>query len=69
MDPNCELCRAGKIQRSQRRRSDKQGNGKPDPLPEPEQFGDSVTGDHQILGDDEHSRHGLSCTVKGFRIQ
>eukprot|EP00973_Karenia_brevis_P091996 12410226-Karenia_brevis.AAC.1 len=58
MDPNCELCRAGKIQRSQCRRSEKRGHGKPDPSPEPEQFGDSVTGDHQIMGDDEFSRHG-----------
>eukprot|EP00973_Karenia_brevis_P018818 2578824-Karenia_brevis.AAC.1 len=58
MDPNCEFCKAGKIQRSQCRRSEKKGHGKPDPLPEPVKFGDSVAGDHQILGDDEYSRHG-----------
>eukprot|EP00973_Karenia_brevis_P092936 12414736-Karenia_brevis.AAC.1 len=32
--------------------------GEPDALPEPEEVGDSVTGGHQFLGDDEHSRHG-----------
>eukprot|EP00973_Karenia_brevis_P030023 4138792-Karenia_brevis.AAC.1 len=57
MDPTCEFCRAGKIQRSQCRRSDKEGHCKPDPLPKPQQFGDSVTGDHQNLCAHEHSRH------------
>eukprot|EP00973_Karenia_brevis_P017203 2363368-Karenia_brevis.AAC.1 len=65
MDPNREFCRARTIQRSQ---CHKKGHGKPDPLPEPEYFGDSITGDHQILGQKMPLAAGLSCKVKGVSV-
>ena len=52
-DPNCPICNQGKSTRSQCR---SKKHGKPDQLPEPKNFADSIMADHKILNDDDASR-------------
>ena len=48
LDPNCPICQRAKPQRSGMR---SKVYGRPDDLPKPEAFGDSITADHAILND------------------
>ena len=52
-DPDYPVCSQGKSTRSQCR---SKKYGKPDQLPEPKKFGDSITADHKILNEDDASR-------------
>ena len=52
-DPNCPICNETKSTRSQCR---SKTSGKPDELPKPLKFGDSITADHKILNDNDASR-------------
>ena len=53
-DPNCEICKSCKATRAQCRQKT---HGKPDDLPIPKKFADSITADHQILNEDDASRN------------
>ena len=50
-DPNCEVCKACKIQRAQCIKST--GNTKSDDLPAPKKWADAITADHKVIIDDE----------------
>ena len=51
-DPNCPICNESKSTRAQCR---SKTYGKPDQLPKPLKFGDSLAADHKILNDDDAS--------------
>ena len=53
-DPNCEICRSCKATRAHCRQKT---HGKPDDLPIPKKFADSITADHKILNENYASRN------------
>ena len=53
MDPECDVCRTCK---SQRARCANKVTGRPDELPTPKAFADSITLDHAIINEEDSSR-------------
>ena len=60
---SCEICRENKTHRAYCRAKYDDHKGK---LPPPEQFGDMLTADHKILGDDDESLRGdkVICVIQ-----
>ena len=52
-NPNCPICNESKTNRAQCRTKT---YARPDQLPKPLKFGDSLSADHKILNDDDASR-------------
>ena len=59
-DPNCDICSKCK---TQRQRCGNKVFGRPDSMPEPQAFCDSITADHKILNDDDQSRSRDQTTL------